>query len=305
RDARETLEFYAQLFHIPRSQRRKRIETLLEMVGLSAVAHRRVGEYSKGMQRRIGLAQALINDPDLLILDEPTSGLDPIGTKKIKDLIPTLAARGKTVILSSHLLADVEDVCDRITILYGGKQRATGTISQLLARTDQMQLTTDLLDEATVEQIEALIVKSGHQVREVSNPRHRLEELFLQIVAEANAQKVKTGGAATGGGVAAFLMGDDGRQGEEAEGEAVIEDLVKAAAPAPEPEEPPQAQQQQEPETQRDVLDELVAGPQARGAEELDEPDAAERMDAAARQPKVDRSVIDDLLGNDQDDEER
>ncbi|MFP4354210.1 MAG: ABC transporter ATP-binding protein [Phycisphaerae bacterium] len=304
-DARETLDYYGRLFRQPRRERQRRIDMLLDMVGLSAAAYRRVGEYSKGMQRRIGLAQALINDPDLLILDEPTSGLDPIGTKKIKDLIQTLAARGKTVILSSHLLADVEDVCDRITILYGGKQRATGTISQLLARTDQMQLTTDLLDEATVEQIEALIVKSGHQVREVSNPRHRLEELFLQIVAEANAQKVKTGGAATGGGVAAFLMGDDGRQGEEAEGEAVIEDLVKAAAPAPEPEEPPQAQQQQEPETQRDVLDELVAGLQARGAEELDEPDAAERMDAAARQPKVDRSVIDDLLGNDQDDEER
>ncbi|MBS3820732.1 MAG: ABC transporter ATP-binding protein, partial [Phycisphaerae bacterium] len=119
-DARETLNFYGQLFHVPRRQRRQRIETLLEMVGLSAVAHRRVGEYSKGMQRRIGLAQALINDPDLLILDEPTSGLDPLGTKQFKDVIRTLATRGKTVLLSSHLLADVEDVCDRVTILYGG-----------------------------------------------------------------------------------------------------------------------------------------------------------------------------------------
>ena len=96
------------------------------MVGLGKTQTRAVGEFSKGMQRRIGLAQALINDPDLVILDEPTAGLDPIGCREVKDLIVALARRGKTVILSSHLLSDVEDVCDRVVIYYGGKIQAAG-----------------------------------------------------------------------------------------------------------------------------------------------------------------------------------
>jgi ABC-2 type transport system ATP-binding protein len=119
-NARETLDFYGRLFGLPSNVRKMRIEALLDMVGLKAVANRPVGTFSKGMARRIGLAQALINDPDLLILDEPTTGLDPIGTSQIKNLILELAKRGKTVLLCSHLLADVEDVCDRIAILYGG-----------------------------------------------------------------------------------------------------------------------------------------------------------------------------------------
>src|SRR5690606_1843087 len=105
------------------------------MVGLAQVAHRPVGEYSKGMTRRLGLAQALINDPELLILDEPTSGLDPIGTRQVKDLLLELGRRGKTILLSSHLLSEVEDVCDRMVILYGGKIRAQGTTDELLRDT--------------------------------------------------------------------------------------------------------------------------------------------------------------------------
>ncbi len=115
-DSNETLDFFGSLFDLPTNERRRRAEQLLEMVGLNQVRRRMVGEFSKGMQRRIGLAQALINDPDLVILDEPTSGLDPIGCREVKDLILALARRGKTVILSSHLLADVEDVCDRVVI---------------------------------------------------------------------------------------------------------------------------------------------------------------------------------------------
>ncbi|NQT93022.1 MAG: ABC transporter ATP-binding protein, partial [Lentisphaerae bacterium] len=118
---RETLDFYGKLFNIGRRERKRRIDELLEMVDLADAAHRVVGEFSKGMARRVGLAQALINDPELVILDEPTSGLDPIGCRQVKDLMLALAQRGKTIILSSHLLADVEDVCDRIAILYKGK----------------------------------------------------------------------------------------------------------------------------------------------------------------------------------------
>ncbi len=101
------------------------------------------------MQRRIGLAQALINDPDLVILDEPTSGLDPIGCREVKDLILALARRGKTVILSSHLLADVEDVCDRVVIYYGGKVQAMGTFKELLAKPDTVRITTPVLPRET------------------------------------------------------------------------------------------------------------------------------------------------------------
>jgi ABC-2 type transport system ATP-binding protein len=117
----ETLDFFGSLFQLDQADRRNRAEQLIEMVGLNQARTRTVGEFSKGMQRRIGLAQALINDPELVILDEPTAGLDPIGCREVKDLILALARRGKTVILSSHLLADVEDVCDRVVIYYGGR----------------------------------------------------------------------------------------------------------------------------------------------------------------------------------------
>ncbi|MFM7133636.1 MAG: ABC transporter ATP-binding protein, partial [Planctomycetota bacterium] len=109
----ETLDYYGKLFGLDRRTRRRRTGELLDMVGLSQVAHRQAGEFSKGMARRLGLAQALVNDPELLILDEPTSGLDPIGTRQVKDLILELGRRGKTILLTSHLLADVEDVCSR------------------------------------------------------------------------------------------------------------------------------------------------------------------------------------------------
>src|SRR5438552_9768715 len=141
-DSRETLDFFGNLFELSSNERRKRSEQLLEMVGLKQVQHRVVGEFSKGMQRRIGLAQALINDPDLVILDEPTAGLDPIGCREVKDLILALARRGKTGILSSHLLADVEDACDRVVSSYGGRLPAMGTLQQLLARPDDVRLTT-------------------------------------------------------------------------------------------------------------------------------------------------------------------
>src|SRR5436853_5251886 len=149
----ETLDFFGSLFDLPGNERRRRAEQLLQMVGLNQVRRRMVGEFSKGMQRRIGLAQALINDPDLVILDEPTSGLDPIGCREVKDLILALARRGKTVILSSHLLADVENVCDRVVIYYGGKIQAQGTLNDLLSNRDAVRITTPPLSRETMQQV--------------------------------------------------------------------------------------------------------------------------------------------------------
>src|SRR5204863_3403739 len=156
-DSNETLDFFGSLFDLPNRERRRRAEQLLEMVGLNQVRRRMVGEFSKGMQRRIGLAQALINDPDLVMLDEPTSGLDPIGCREVKDLILALARRGKTVILSSHLLADVEDVCDRVVIYYGGRIHAMGTLKELLAKPDSIRITAPVLSRQTMERVLTLI----------------------------------------------------------------------------------------------------------------------------------------------------
>ena len=208
-DSRETLDFFGNLFTLPAGEREKRSEQLLDMVGLSGARTRAVGEYSKGMQRRIGLAQALINDPDLVILDEPTAGLDPIGCREVKDLIVALARRGKTVILSSHLLSDVEDVCDRVVIYYGGKIQAMGTLKELLAKPDTLRITTPMLPRVTMEKVLELIRRdvSDDTVR-IDTPTQNLESYFLDVVAKARAQSAETSGAQGGAKVAAYLQGE-------------------------------------------------------------------------------------------------
>ena len=206
-NSRETLDFFGNLFHLDKADRNNRTEQLLEMVGLGKTQTRAVGEFSKGMQRRIGLAQALINDPDLIILDEPTAGLDPIGCREVKDLILALARRGKTVILSSHLLSDVEDVCNRVVIYYGGKIQAAGTLKELLATPDTLRITTPVLPRETLEKVLAIIrhdAASG-EVR-VDNPTQNLESYFLDVVAKARAER-ETSGAQSGAKVAAYLRG--------------------------------------------------------------------------------------------------
>ncbi len=240
-NSRETLDFFGNLFHLDKADRNNRAEQLLDMVGLGKTQTRAVGEFSKGMQRRIGLAQALINDPDLVILDEPTAGLDPIGCREVKDLIIALAKRGKTVILSSHLLSDVEDVCDRVVIYYGGKIQANGTLQELLAKPDHLRITTPVLPRETLEKVLAMIRKdiSSGEVR-VDNPTQNLESYFLDVVNKARAAN-ETSGAQSGARVAEYL-----RTGEtKPDSEKVLEKLslpqaapIAAMKPAAEPATP-------------------------------------------------------------------
>ncbi len=183
--ARETLDFFARLFDIEPGAREARVRELLEMVGLTHAANRRVGEFSKGMARRIGLAQALINDPDLLILDEPTSGLDPMGCRQVKDLILKLAERGTTILMASHLLADVEDVCHRIAILYNGRIQAHGSIRQLLEKRDEMTLTFDALPPEALKKVLAAVREQTGKDPAVGRPSRELEQFFLDVVTEA------------------------------------------------------------------------------------------------------------------------
>ncbi len=229
-NSRETLDFFGNLFHLSKAERDSRAEQLLEMVGLGKTQTRAVGEFSKGMQRRIGLAQALINDPDLVILDEPTAGLDPIGCREVKDLIVALARRGKTVILSSHLLSDVEDVCDRVVIYYGGKIQAAGTLKELLAEPDTLRITTPVLPRETLERVLEIIRKDLNtgEVR-VDNPTQNLESYFLDVVAKARAAN-ETSGAQSGARVAEYL-----RAGSQAQPAAdkVLEKLSLPTAAQP------------------------------------------------------------------------
>tara|TARA_Y100001968_G_C19406404_1_gene743906 strand:- start:356 stop:1564 length:1209 start_codon:yes stop_codon:yes gene_type:complete len=208
-DSEETLDFFGGLFALDKEEKKRRSEQLLEMVGLKGVQMRTVGEFSKGMQRRIGLAQALINDPDLVILDEPTAGLDPIGCREIKDLILNLKARGKTVILSSHLLSDVEDVCDRAVIYYGGKVQQYGTLEELLTERDSIQFTMPVLSESAQKEVmEVMQRHAGKENIRVDNPSQNLESLFLNVVEQARASD-ETSGATSGSEVAEFLKADE------------------------------------------------------------------------------------------------
>ena len=205
----ETLDFFGNLFTLPAGERRQRAEQLLEMVGLTQTRTRAVGEFSKGMQRRIGLAQALINDPDLVILDEPTSGLDPIGCREIKDLIIALARRGKTVILSSHLLADVEDVCDRVLILYGGRIQAVGTLKELLTQPDAVRITVPPLPRETMQRVLEIIRQDvAEDTIKIDSPTQNLESYFLDVVRKARERAAETSGAVSSGRVAAYLRGE-------------------------------------------------------------------------------------------------
>ena len=268
----ETLDFFGGLFALDGEEKKRRSEQLLEMVGLKGVQMRTVGEFSKGMQRRIGLAQALINDPDLVILDEPTAGMDPVGCREIKDLILNLKGRGKTVILSSHLLADVEDVCDRAVIYYGGKVQQYGTLEELLTERDSVQFTVPTLSETA--QKEVLEVMGRHVDREsirVDNPTQNLESLFLNVVEEARASD-ETSGATSGSEVAEFLRADEP---VPTQAEKMLERLADKEAAQPAAQEKAEAAEPETPkvdEAKLDSLSETETEPETKKPEPKAEP---------------------------------
>src|SRR5579859_1417331 len=183
----ETLKFYGRLFKIPRKELNRRVPELLDIVGLDNKARKRkLREYSKGMARRIGLAQALINNPELILLDEPTTGLDPIGTREMKDLILSLKKQGKTVLLCSHLLYDVQDVCDRITILFKGKMQTLGQVRDLLQVKDITQFQVKGLSVPQIEEMRQYLMRMGIDNPTVTHPTTTLEDLFMRVVSENN-----------------------------------------------------------------------------------------------------------------------
>ncbi len=193
-NAEETLDFYGRLFDMPASVRRKRTAELIDMVGLGWAKRRQLREYSKGMMRRIGFAQALINDPDLILLDEPTSGLDPIGTREMKDLILRQKEQGKTIIMSSHLLADVQTVCDRIAILHQGELKELGRVDDLLKLEDETEIRAKGLSDDAKREIKAIIERDQGSLISMTHPTTTLEDLFLRIVQESEQRPGKRAG---------------------------------------------------------------------------------------------------------------
>ena len=189
-NAEETLDFYGRLFNLTAAQREKKSRELIDMVGLSADKKRVLREYSKGMRQRIGLAQALINDPELVILDEPTSGLDPLGTRWMKDLILDLRKKGKTVLMCSHRLDDVQDVCDRIAILYNGDLQTLGKVSTLVEDAVRLEVRARGVKESPElkADLEAVFKKHGGTLEMVGHPVSTLEELFLRVIEESKAR---------------------------------------------------------------------------------------------------------------------
>jgi ABC-2 type transport system ATP-binding protein len=293
--ARETLDFYGRLFGLSSEVRRMRIEALLEMVGLKAAANRPVGTFSKGMARRIGLAQALINDPDLLILDEPTTGLDPIGTRQIKDLIIELAKRGKTILLSSHLLGDVEDVCDRIAILYGGKIQSEGKVKELLLQTNKTQILTDTLSPAALAKIKQIIEAESMDC-EVSSPLDKLESFFIRIVAAAQAQGTATSGAVSKTGISDFLSA---ASVEEVQRARVIDKLV-SASPVEEPVstnpvEPQPADHAAEP-IRKDVIASLAGSSSSSGTQPSADTQTKPVEPVSQHDGEIKRDILEQLL---------
>lgn len=177
----ETLKFYGKLCGMRGKVLAARVDELLELVGLTYARKRRIGGYSKGMLQRVGLAQALIQGPRLLVLDEPTAGVDPVGSREIRDLILKLKGEGVTIFLCSHLLEQVQEVCDRVGIIFEGKLVREGSLEELTEIGDQRELVLEGADDALVAEIEALVTaRGGVDVVRSGRPRRSLEKLFIE-----------------------------------------------------------------------------------------------------------------------------
>jgi ABC-2 type transport system ATP-binding protein len=176
----ETLRFFGRLSGLRGARLRERVNELLDLVGLSKARKRRLGTYSKGMLQRIGLAQALIHDPRLVVLDEPTAGVDPAGSREIRDLILNLKSRGITVLLSSHLLAQAQEICDRVGILAGGVLVREGHLQELIAIENQTELVIADASAQLVDEIESVINRSNAKLIERRKSTTTLERLFLE-----------------------------------------------------------------------------------------------------------------------------
>ena len=295
-NARETLDFYGRLFSLPARVRKGRIESLLDMVGLKAVANRPVGTYSKGMARRIGLAQALINDPDLLILDEPTTGLDPIGTRQIKDLIIQLAKRGKTVLLCSHLLADVEDVCDRISILYGGRVQAEGKVTELLQQTNRKQITTGPISAEILDKIRH-IIEAEQTDCTVTSPMDKLESFFIRIVTQAQQQDQPTSGAVSTTQIGDFLAAKPAEP--DILDKLISKELTRETPSARPPAGEQVAAEATEPQPDGELLDRLSASAEPAQPTPVTK---TEPLEAESPPPQqIRKSILDQLTGGQSD----
>lgn len=217
--ARELLFYYGALFGMSKKALATRVDELIERVGLGHAHGRPIRKFSKGMRQRAGLAQALINDPELVILDEPQSGLDPVGRKEVRDLIFDLKRQGKTVILSSHILPDVEAVCDRVAVLHHGQLREVGTLHELTSEQNaSIEILTRPMDPQSVDKlphlkfqetrgqtlvlrfagdadtrelIEALYALNAHIIS-VTPQKERLEDVFLRDTQSPNTSSSDT-----------------------------------------------------------------------------------------------------------------
>ena len=183
----ETLRFFGKLCRVNGSRLKSRVRELLELVGLTNARDQRLSTYSKGMLQRIGLAQALINEPKLVVLDEPTAGVDPAGSRDIRNLIVDLKQRGITVLLSSHLLTQVQEICDRVGILARGVLVREGHLEELIAIEKRSELVLENASEALVKEIEKLAANSNARLIECRKSTTTLERLFLEVTQESES----------------------------------------------------------------------------------------------------------------------
>jgi ABC-2 type transport system ATP-binding protein len=180
--AQESLDFFGSLAGLSSKAVRERSPAVLKEVDLTHAKDRRVSKFSKGMLRRLGFAFILLKDPDLIFLDEPTVGLDPLGTLHVREIMLNLKARGKTIVLSSHLLGEIENVCDRVAILYNGKLMKQDTLSNILAVQDKVQVILNQTQNSTPEKIREILEKQGFKIDSISHPKKTLESAFVETL---------------------------------------------------------------------------------------------------------------------------